>query len=183
MIRFALLALFAFATFQTATAGGPCNVIGSRIVSKSVVASPVVDYSFAHSFVQPAQVFYFVGQPLRADAVLQHERERDPDYQQFAEFKRFLEFQRAVAETPQANAKAEATAKPNYQILRAKCAECHNAANSAGGFDLSGDGPLDADQKSAVMRSVLSGEMPKNRQPLTAQELGELVNSLFLNRW
>ena len=177
LLIYLLLAVVTFAGAVYATAGGPCNVISSRVVS-----SPVVTYSAAHSYAQAAQVFYFVGQPIRADAVVQHARDRDPDYQQFAEFKRFLEFQRATREEAQQQA-APVAAKSDYKILAAKCAECHNSQKSGGGFDLSGSVPLDADTKAAVMSSVLSGRMPQNREPLTAQELGELVNSLFLNRW
>jgi mono/diheme cytochrome c family protein len=114
-----------------AYAGQPCNVI-------SYVQSPV--------YVQPAQVFYFVGQPIRVEAMVQYSQ------------------------------KAEVKATQN--VLTARCVECHGANSS---FDLSG--PLDADMKASVMSSVLSGQMPKNREPLTAQELGELVNSLFLRRW
>lgn len=178
-LLYLLLLLVTIAGAAYATAGGPCNVISSRVVS-----SPVVTYSAAHSYAQAAQVFYFVGQPIRAEAVVQHARERDPDYQQFAEFKRFLEFQRATREEAQKQPEqAKADAKSNNKILAAKCAECHNAKNSGGGIDLSGAVPLDADAKAAIMSSVLSGRMPQNREPLTAQELGELVNSLFLTRW
>lgn len=187
-LLYLLLLLVTIAGAAYATAGGPCNVLPGRVVSQSVITSPVVTYSSAHSFAHAAQVFYFVGQPIRAEAVLQYERNRDPDYQQFAEFKRFLEFQRATREESQqkpaqANAQDQGPAKSNNKILSAKCAECHNSKNSGGGFDLSGAVPLDADTKAAVMSSVLSGRMPQNREPLTAQELGELVNSLFLNRW
>jgi mono/diheme cytochrome c family protein len=177
MIRLAALCLVVISS-ATADACNRCGIFGAGChvaAVKQVYAAPVVKQLQAVQYV-PQHVYYFVGAPLRAEAVIEHAKQRDPDYQQFQEFKRFLEFQ-TQAQNQQA---AEQPERSAGSMFSAKCLSCHNATKSAGGINL--DGPLSAEIKVQAMESALDGRMPKGRPPLSSEELGELIDELFLER-
>lgn len=149
--------------------GARCQVAAVKQVAvKQVYAAQAVQYV-------PQHVYYFVGAPLRADAVVEYQKQRDPDYQQFQAFKEFLQFQQLQAQQPPEQPQHAVGA-----VLQSKCVGCHNATKSAGGIAL--DGPLDAAMKEQVMESVLDERMPKGRAPLTPEELGGLIDELFLKK-
>lgn len=179
MIRFLTVCLIASFS-STADACNRCGIFGAGCqvaAVKQVYAAPVVKQVYAKQAVQyvPQHVYYFVGAPLRADAVVEYQKQRDPDYQQFQAFKEFLQYQQLQAQ--------QAPEQPQHAVgavLSSKCVGCHNQTKSAGGIAL--DGPLDAAMKEQVMESVLDERMPKGRAPLTPEELGGLIDELFLNK-
>lgn len=173
MFRFTLVA----SAFFIAVPAHACNTCGINGAGCHIVAQQsyaVKSYAVQKQAIYP-QYYYFVGAPLRAEAVIEHQKQRDPDYQQFQQFKEFLQY------------KAEVEAQQSQQVeqlpqtvLQARCASCHNAKSPAGGYALDGSTSLDAADKEAVMASVLNESMPKGKEPLTPEELGELVDVLFL---
>ena len=85
-------------------------------------------------------------------------------------FRAYLEAERAIEES-----KAET-------VIGSSCVQCHRVGKSGGGYVFDGSAELDAGTKSAMMRQVLSGSMPPDRQ-LTAEEMATLADELFLERW
>ncbi len=139
-----------------------------------------VQRSVEYAVVQKSapQVLYLVGAPYRAQVLVESARMGQSSDHEDAEllkkFRLFLEAEKSIAESRSA---------PVNSVLVQKCAKCHSAQNSAGGIVLDGSSPLTAEQKSKVMRSILSGEMPKDLEPLTDQERGEVAKLLFLGDW
>lgn len=126
-------------------------------------------------------VYYFVGAPLRAEAVVEKAKRDDPDWKAFQQFKAFQEFQKSAAVEP--DPEDSPTTLPTVSdVFASRCVSCHNANDSAGGYALDGSMVIDAEAKAQIMESVLSGRMPKGKEPLNPEELGELVDHLFLER-
>jgi mono/diheme cytochrome c family protein len=166
-------AVLAFAVVVASDAPAfDCNPV--QFVQKSAV----VQYS-AVQYAAPiyqAQTLYLVGAPYRAQSLASHAEAAASDAADARLLRRF-----------QAFLQAEATLAEEFKVtggvLANRCAKCHTAESPGGGIVLDGTEALTADQKNAVMRSVLSGEMPKDLEPLAAGERDELAKLLFLGDW
>lgn len=163
-----ILAAIAGAAVANATDCHP-----AQFVQKSAViqyAAPIVTPAYQ------AQTLYLVGAPYRAHVLASKAEataEAAADARLLRRFQAFL----------QAEATMKAEAKATGGILSDRCVKCHAADSPGGGIVLDGSEPLTAEQKNAVMGSVLSGRMPKDLKPLDAQERDELAKLLFLGDW
>lgn len=125
--------------------------------------------------VQPAQVYYFVGQQVRSQALVQHQLRSDPDYAEFLEFKKWKAAQGNTGAAVDANATGSPAAPSPVTTF---CARCHSGAAPKGGFYLDGTSSVSADTITSALRQIASGEMPPDRQ-LSPQEKGELMQTLL----
>lgn len=172
VMRFSSIVALALAAIAGEVATGTdCHPI--QFVQKSAViqyAAPIV------TPVYQAQTLYLVGAPYRAQSLASHAEAAAADAADarlLRRFKAFLQAEAAMTEQ----------AKSTGGILSDRCAKCHTADSPGGGIVLDGSEPLTAEQKNAVMGSVLSGRMPKDLTPLDAQERDELAKLLFLGDW
>ena len=141
----------------------------------AAVAKIVTQSAVTYQYAEPARVLFLVGAPYRAAVIAaKHDEEREA----IEEAKLLRKF-RAFLQSEQEAEKAVV----DSSILAAKCAKCHSEKNAAGGLILDGSKSLSAEQKAAVMKSVLSGSMPKDLKPLDDKERVELANYLFLMEW
>ena len=175
MMRFAVLALVVVAYGIDNSHGADCN-IGVRVVqSGQLVYQRAAAVEYAAPIYQ-AQTLYLVGAPYRAQSLASHAEAAASDAADARLLRRF-----------QAFLQAEATLAEEFKVtggvLANRCAKCHTAESPGGGIVLDGTEALTAEQKNAVMRSVLSGEMPKDLEPLAAEERDELAKLLFLGDW
>lgn len=92
------------------------------------------------------------------------------DIELLKRFRAYLEAEKAIAESRAAG------------VLESSCVACHNATKSGGGYVFDGSVSLDSGAKSAMMRAVLSGSMPPSGR-LTDDEMAELADQLFLEKW
>lgn len=173
--RFAALVLV-MALHGTDLHGADCNngVLAVRGYSFGhQPAAAVVQYAAP---IYQAQTLYLVGAPYRAQSLASHAEAAASDAADARLLRRF-----------QAFLQAEATLAEEFKVtggvLANRCAKCHTAESPGGGIVLDGTEALTAEQKNAVMRSVLSGEMPKDLEPLAAEERDELAKLLFLGDW
>ena len=134
----------------------------------------------------PANVFYFVGAPIRQAALVQQQIRTDPLYE---EFRAFREFQALKA---QASAKADADPPPKADsaspepphaptrggVLAASCIKCHGGPEPKGGLDLSL--PLTQALKGRIAQQVWLGKMPPEK-PLGNEQAAKLFDELFKN--
>lgn len=118
-----------------------------------------------------ANVYYFVGAPLRQAAVAEKTLRDDPQYQEFLRFKAWQESQ------AQANQASNERTAPSSSPIAAHCGRCHGGASPKGGFFLDGQG-VSASDITKSLRKVAAGEMPPNSE-LTPQEKGELMQALL----
>jgi hypothetical protein len=134
----------------------------------------------APHYVQKAQVYYYVGQSIRAAAVVEAEKANDPDYQQFQEFKKFREeweaFKSQQAQQPPEGALAQQA--PQTQ-LQASCVRCHSGAEPKGGRDFSG--LLTADDLKAIKEILPTGKMPPKSAPEARDFSNELAGQVILD--
>lgn len=153
MIRAALSILVLVATTMPAHAGG-CY---PSVVKQAVVAQPVYSYAF-----------YFVGQPVREQAVMQKAVQADPLWREFQEFKAWRE---------QYNAQLPAAAQAIHStVLQATCVKCHSGAEPKGDVRL--DGELTDALKLRAMGMVWQGKMPPTG-PLANEKAAELFEELL----
>lgn len=106
-------------------------------------------------------VYYSVGAHLQVEAIV--ERKLRAMAQQ-AEYEEFRQWQAAREQPAQQQAAG---------VLGQSCIGCHQSQGL----------PLDytsSEGKSAIMREVLSGRMPKGKPQLSGEQLGSLVDELFL---
>ena len=165
MIRFvavvaALIALPALA--------GDCHP--SAAVAKIVTQSQVI---YQHA--EPARVLFLVGAPYRAAVIASKHEESREAIEEAKLLRKFRAFLQSEQEPARSAAKSA--------VIAEKCAKCHSAQNAAAGIVLDGSKSLSAEEKASVMRSILSGEMPKDLTPLTDEERGQVANFLFLTEW
>lgn len=166
MIRFAFLIVALIASPAIATECFQPSV-AAKIVTQSAVT-----YQYA---AEPARVLFLIGAPYRA-AVIASKHDEDREAIEEAKLlRRFREFLQSEQETGRSTAKSS--------VMVEKCAKCHSEKNAAGGIVLDGSKSLSAEEKASVMRSILSGEMPKDLKPLDDKERVELANFLFLMEW
>lgn len=175
MMRFFVLAIAVVMNGIDNSHGADCN-IGVRVVqSNQLVYQRAAAVQYAAPIYQ-AQTLYLVGAPYRAQALASHAEASASDAADARLLRRF-----------QAFLQAEATLAEEFKVtggvLATRCAKCHTAESPGGGIVLDGTEALTPEQKNAVMRSVLSGEMPKDLEPLAAGERDELAKLLFLGDW
>jgi uncharacterized membrane protein len=148
---------------------GDCHP--SAAVAKIVTQSQVI---YQHA--EPAGVLFLVGAPYRAAVIAsKHEESREAieEAKLLRKFRAFLQSEQEPARS----------AVVKSAVIAEKCAKCHSAQNAAAGIVLDGSKSLSAEEKASVMRSILSGEMPKDLTPLTDEERGQVANFLFLTEW
>lgn len=145
-----------------------CRVQSFQTHAAAVVAYPTVNY--------------FVGQPVRVQALVRKEMQADPDYKEFLEFKRWKAGQKGE---PQ-QLKNQETPKTKG-LLETTCAKCHGGPTPSGAFAFDGTHAISAEAFQKIV-SWASGrvkppgeKMPGVMQQLieqkkTAQLLAELVD-------
>jgi mono/diheme cytochrome c family protein len=130
-------------------------------------------------YVQKAQVYYYVGQNIRAAAVVEAEKANDPDYQQFQEFKKFREeweaFKAAKSDPPQGALAQQAP----QTVIQQRCVRCHSGPEAADGRDFSG--PLTPEDLKAIKEVLPTGRMPKPNSPEAKGFSNELAGEVILN--
>ncbi len=122
------------------------------------------------------QFFYFVGQPVRLEAVLEKQQRDDPRYREFLEFKAFKKRLALQAKnTPKAELKTE---RPS--LLQRKCGRCHTGPKPRGGIRFDENQTLPAGQIIKAQRMMLAGEMPPASDVrLSPEEMGDLIQELL----
>jgi uncharacterized membrane protein len=147
---------------------GDCHP--SAAVAKIVTQSQVI---YQHA--EPARVLFLVGAPYRAAVIASKHEESREAIEEAKLLRKFRAFLQSEQEPARSAAKSA--------VIAEKCAKCHSAQNAAAGIVLDGSKSLSAEEKASVMRSILSGEMPKDLTPLTDEERGQVANFLFLTEW
>lgn len=179
----AILALGSAAAFALAdlSFGDPCstgtcaNVVAhqpvahqAQVVHQQAYASPVVSQ----------HVYYFVGAPVRAEALVEEAKLADPDYQEFLRFKQFQQQLREHGhhdgETPPPE-----PAPPRFSqtasVVKTSCISCHSGQGAKGGLDLTR--PIDEGTKWRMFMRAADGSMPPNKS-LPDEQLRELLIEL-----
>lgn len=125
----------------------------------------------AHAAVPPVQFFYFVGQPVRIEALVAAEirRTRDDAY--------FPQLPQARREANVYPPSAPVTVLGNGAALARRCTACHRGPAPEGGLSLEG-ATLSAEQITAAQRRVLRGEMPPAER-LAPEEAAAVVQDLL----
>lgn len=174
MMRFLVLALV-MVLHVVDSHGADCNNGVLAVQQYSFGYQPAAAVQYAAPIYQ-SQTLYLVGAPYRAQSLASHAESAASDAADARLLRRF-----------QAFLQAEATLAEEFKItggvLANRCVKCHTADSPGGGIVLDGTEQLTPEQKNAVMRSVLSGEMPKDLEPLAAEERDELAKLLFLGDW
>ena len=118
----------------------------------------------------PQSVNYFVGAPVRVEALVQRALAADPEYRAYRQFKVWQAAQAATQRAASVDRPTPAAAVRDLAaepldpavfarpLIRANCIRCHAGEKPKGGFDLSG--PLSAKQIVEAQRKVYSREMP-----------------------
>jgi mono/diheme cytochrome c family protein len=135
-----------------------------------------------YPYLAAPQIFYFVGQPVRIEALLEAEKRRDPEYREFLRFKTFRAEFEAYRESGAANPAGETHTSEqgaSVGLVASRCVACHGGAAPEGGLFLDGRHALTAPQITAAQRRVLRGEMPPSGKLPEAEMNGvlrELLN-------
>lgn len=164
------------ANSSTAQAGG---CFSQRVVAQQLVA-PVVAYPQSYTY-------YFVGQPIREQAILQKSiiqqsqaLQSDPLYQEFLEFKRWREGQNSgqpnQAERLAIETQAAVSAPAHQTIVAITCLKCHSGPEPKG--EVSFEGPLSDSMKLKMMQMVWAGKMPPTA-PLDNERAAKLFEELL----
>jgi hypothetical protein len=124
-------------------------------------------FAAVQSYQYHAPVLFSVGSHYRASRA---ESVDASDLELLKRFRAYLEAEKSIAQSVSAG------------VLADKCAGCHNATKSGGGFVFDGSIPIDHAAKSAIMRAALSGSMPPSA-PLESDDLSALADQLFLESW
>jgi len=126
--------------------------------------------------------YYFVGSPIRAEAIIQKAMQDDPAYQSFLQYKQNLA---AIQSGHKHRAEDPPATNQVVSVLDRKCASCHSGDKPGAGILLDGTGPLSPDMMTRIKTSVDSGKMPKSRPPLTAEEKSVLAQEMgiYYEEW
>ena len=146
------------------------------IASASVCRVCVQKQVVAQQVYVPSQVYYFVGAPVRVAQIqldAGEQVQKDQEYQEFLEFKKWKQ-QLQSADVQEQNAEP-----PN--AVQVHCGKCHGTQTPKSGYYLDGSPGISAETVTSAIRSIVSGEMPKDRKdnPLTNAEKGELLDVLL----
>lgn len=143
------------------------------------VVAPVQHYAAAVTapYAYQQQVLYFVGAPLRVESMLEQAKRTDGDYQEFMQFKAWKAG--AAASQMQQMTATEPPAEPKPQSYVARhCGKCHGTATPKGGYFIDGQSGIQPEAITAALRSIISGEMPKDHQ-LSREEKNQLLGELL----
>lgn len=153
IVAFALAMLFA----ADASACDRCGLFGNRCAFKQVQA--VVHQPI---YAQPYAVNYFVGAPIRVEALVTQALRSDPDY---AEFQKFRQWKSTA--TGDVVAPSQPLTGAPALLIKTKCASCHTGDDAAGGLILDGSVAIsDATYRRFSRMYMLGEKVPKKMQPL-----------------
>lgn len=127
-------------------------------------------------------VSYFVGAPIRAEAIVQKAMNDDPEYQEFRAFKRWREARNAANSEPQLPELPALPSGPEEpgageSIIVQTCTKCHSGNTPRGGLlldSLESIYAVDCETRLLAMQRVAEGSMPP-KSALSADERGSLV--------
>lgn len=136
--------------------------------------------SHSANFVQHSQavfptVNYFVGAPIRLQALVKQELQADPLYNEFQEFKRFQQYQQQRQLSP-----LQSTTRQLDQpisLVEKNCAKCHSGPSPKGEFSI--DGQFTAIERDIAARMVILGKMPKSIE-LSPADKGDIIKEILL---
>lgn len=155
--------------------------LGSCVPTAPAMAG---DFHQRHPYFQPVQqVFYFVGAPLRAEAIVEKQKHADPEWQEFQQFKawkKYMAEQATVSQSPLPPQPLPQETEPASYIVQA-CARCHSGSTPKAGLLL--DNPesiasISAETRIVAMRRVLDGSMPP-QSSLSPETKGDLIQELL----
>ena len=130
----------------------------------------------------PANVFYFVGAPIRQAAIVQQQMHTDPLWEEFQQFQKFKAFsaqadaKAGTAPPPTAGSVGPEPRESKGSVLAATCMRCHGGEDPQGGLDLSL--PLTSALKGEIAKQVWLGKMPPEK-PLNNEQAAKLFDELF----
>ncbi len=140
-----------------------------------VVSPAFSKYGAPAKFYAPApQFFFFVGAPVRIEALLEAEKRRDPAYEPLGNLRPDAP---SAAVFPTGDAAASKAAGSFANVVQ-RCAACHSGAAAEGALWLDGSRSLSAAQITAAQRRVLRGEMPP-AEPLLPPESHQVLQELL----
>ena len=171
----ALALLLSVAHCEYASACQRCGLFGNKckfqqhhVAVQQVVAVPIIQ-----------QQYYFVGAPIRAEAIIEKQKQSDPEWTEFQQFKRWQNKAELPAQEP-AQEPDQVPAQPYESVLATKCASCHSGAAPKAGLLLDGTGALSDALKVRASNAVLEGRMPpKERPPLTDEEYSGVLREIL----
>lgn len=171
MIRSSLVACVLL-TLTGHSLAGDCRVTGATNSLPHAAVAPLVAYP---------TVNYFVGRPVRIEAIAKKAIKDDPDYREFLEFKKW----KAAQGTQKQNVTAPAAHQQT--LLRTTCGKCHGGATPAGAFSFDGTHAITSDKFEQIIKwasgkvkptgDTMPGVMEKLiKEKKTAQLLSELID-------
>lgn len=163
-----------------------CGLLGNRCAFRQVQAVHV--QQVVAPVVYP-QISYFVGQPIRVEAIVQQALRQDPGYAEYQKFKAWQAGQVLSAQQAQvqsAQQPADPLNKPTETIpenipaalLTTKCGTCHGGDAPKKGLLLDGSAKLTCEQMARAMKRVQDGSMPP-KGALTPEERGDVFQELL----
>lgn len=159
-----------------------CGLFGNRCAFRQVQAVHVQQL-VAAPVIYP-QVNYFVGAPIRVEAIVQRSLQENPEY---AEFQRFRAWKQALERKPTVgeplNTPTETIPQTIPQtiptsLLTTKCGTCHGGDAPKKGLLLDGTAKLNCEQVLKAMKAIQSGAMPPKNK-LTPEEAGDVFHELL----
>lgn len=155
-----------------------CGLFGNRCAFKQVQAVHV--QQVVAPLVYP-QVNYFVGAPIRVEAIVQQALRADPGYAEYQKFKAWQagqSQQQAKPEAPMPSLPVEPQPATQFAMLTAKCSQCHSGDSPKKGLLLDGTAKLTCEQMAKAMKAIQSGTMPPKAK-LTPEESGYIFQDLL----
>lgn len=169
MTRILLVALVCLSP-TLARADGCYQQSFSRSYAVKSYVAPVYQQSF---------IAYYVGAPIRVEAMVQAELKTNPDYQEFKSYQEFKGEFESFLKWKQSQSAVPSGALPSQQsLLASRCNRCHSGENPKGGRDFSGS--LTADDLKAIKEILPKGSMPPQNSPEAKDFTNELAGSLIL---
>lgn len=154
-----LIVLLAVAANPSASFAGGCYQ-KAFVKSYAVAVAPVV------------QQYYFVGAPIRAEAIVEAEMKSDPEYQDFLDFKAWKAGKQAPPAVPDGALAAKAT------VIDARCIRCHSGPEPKGGHDFTTISP---DELKLIKEILPTGAMPPPKSEEAKGFTNELAGQLLLD--
>ena len=124
----------------------------------------VVVQHHAAAVVAVPQVSYFVGAPVRLEALVQQALRADPQYEEFRRWK----LQGPQAQREPHPAREAIKVEPTYPQLQAKCARCHSGDQPKGGVTLDGTRPVPAEVALTSLRMLRDRKGPEEMASVLA---------------
>lgn len=140
------------------------SVCSSQLALRSYVAP---SYVVKQQLVAP--IYYFVGAPIRAQSLTAVEKAKDPDWQEFLEYKKWKAMQATEAPQP----------IMGVGIIGQYCAKCHSGLTPKAGVIADGNPGMRPHDVLDAIEQVALDKMPKDRVPLSREEKTVLVMELL----